>query len=142
MTKLPEVKTIKNILKPIYKNYCMVKNQIHISQFIYLILQSLSHLITKNKVLNLQRKAEYLIFKLTNGYLLLCSGIAGIRNIYASKILFCSGVILDQTMNTKFLDECKKMYKYSKFVSSKVTKVGMSAIRDFKNLKNGLGYFI
>ena len=83
MPELPEVETIKNGLKPICQNHYIVKSQIHTSQLRYPILQNLSHLITKHKILDLQRRAKYLIFKLDNGYLLFHLGMAG--RMYATK---------------------------------------------------------
>ena len=55
MPELPEVETIKNGLKPICQNHYIVKSQIHTSQLRYPILQNLSHLINKHKILDLQR---------------------------------------------------------------------------------------
>ena len=231
MPELPEVETIKNALKPICKNRYIVKSHIHTSQLRYPILANLSYLITKHKVLDLQRRAKYLIFKLDNGHLLFHLGmagrmyatkqyyqnkhehlslyldnnyvisfcdprrfgaiiwitasidkhpliqnlgvepfsttfnaqylyyrclkrkiaikpllmegrtVAGIGNIYASEILFYSGIRPDRVTNTISLDECKKIHKYTKLVLVKAIEAGGTTIRDFRSPNNDLGYF-
>ena len=231
MPELPEVETIKNGLKLICQNRSIAKSQIHTYQLRYPVLPNLSNLITKHKILDLQRRAKYIIFKLDNGCLLFHLGmagrmyatkqyhknnhehltlyldssdvisfcdprrfgaiiwishpiekhpliqnlgvepfseafrvqhlyssclkrkisikqllmegktVAGIGNIYASEILFYSGIKPDRITNTISLDECKKMHKYTKFVLAKAIKAGGTTIRDFRNPKSGLGYF-
>ena len=83
MPELPEVETIKNGLKSVCKNHYIVKSQLHTSQLRYPILPSLNNLIAKHKILDLQRRAKYLVFKLENGYLLFHLGMSG--RMYVTK---------------------------------------------------------
>ncbi len=77
MPELPEVETVKEGLKVICKNRYIVKSQIHTYQLRYPIPKNLSHCITSSKIVDLKRRAKYLIFKLSSGYLLLHLGMAG-----------------------------------------------------------------
>ena len=67
--------------------------------------------------------------------------VAGIGNIYANEILFYAGIKPDKITNTISLEECKQIHKYTKFILAKAIKAGGTTIRDFRNPKNGLGYF-
>ena len=63
MPELPEIETIKNILKPICQNQYVVKSDIHIHKLRYPILPNLSSLITNRKIINIRRRAKYLVFE-------------------------------------------------------------------------------
>ena len=67
--------------------------------------------------------------------------VAGIGNIYASEILFCSNIRPDRLTNTISLKECEKICKCTKSILTRAIEAGGTSIKDFRNPKSGLGYF-
>ena len=67
--------------------------------------------------------------------------VSGIGNIYASEILFLSGVRPNKKASLLKRKECKKIIIYSKKVLSGSIKKGGSSIRDFKNTFGKRGDF-
>ena len=67
--------------------------------------------------------------------------VSGIGNIYASEILFLSGIKPEKKASLINREECKKIMLYSKKVLLKAIKNGGSSIRDFKNTLGIKGSF-
>ena len=67
--------------------------------------------------------------------------ISGIGNIYASEILFYSGINPFRSGKDLKTSELKKIIKFSKFVLNKAIRHGGSTIRDFKNAQNKVGKY-
>ena len=67
--------------------------------------------------------------------------VSGIGNIYASEILFFSGINPNKNACSLKQNDCKKIIKYSKKVLSDAIKKGGSSIRDFKNTFGKSGNF-
>ena len=67
--------------------------------------------------------------------------ISGIGNIYASEILFYSGINPFRSGKDLKTSELKKIIKFSKFVLNKAIRYGGSTIRDFKNAQNKVGKY-
>lgn len=67
--------------------------------------------------------------------------ISGIGNIYASEILFYSGINPFRSAKDLKTSELKKIIKFSKFVLNKAIRYGGSTIRDFKNAQNKVGKY-
>jgi len=67
--------------------------------------------------------------------------VSGIGNIYASEILFLSGIKPEKKASLINTEECKKIMLYSKKVLLKAIKNGGSSIRDFKNTLGIKGSF-
>lgn len=67
--------------------------------------------------------------------------VAGIGNIYASEILFCSNIRPHRLSNTISLKECKKICKCTTSILTRAIEAGGTSIKDFRNTKSGLGYF-
>ena len=67
--------------------------------------------------------------------------VSGIGNIYASEILFLSGIKPEKKASLVNKEECKKIILYSKKVLLNAIKNGGSSIRDFKNILGIKGSF-
>ena len=67
--------------------------------------------------------------------------VSGIGNIYASEILFLSGIKPEKKASLINKKECKKIKLYSKKVLLNAIKNGGSSIRDFKNILGIKGSF-
>ncbi len=67
--------------------------------------------------------------------------ISGIGNIYASEILFLSGINPTKKASLLKKNDCKKIITNSKKVLLNAIKKGGSSIRDFKNLSGQNGNF-
>ena len=67
--------------------------------------------------------------------------VSGIGNIYASEILFLCKIIPTKKAKNLSLNDCKKIFYFSKLVLKKAIQKGGSSIRDFKNTTGNLGSF-
>jgi len=67
--------------------------------------------------------------------------VSGIGNIYASEILYYSGIDPFKEANKIAKHECKKIINFSKIVLKDSIKKGGSSIRDFKNTSGIEGLF-
>ena len=67
--------------------------------------------------------------------------VSGIGNIYASEILYYSGIDPFKEANKIAKHECKKIINFSKIVLQNSIKKGGSSIRDFKNISGIEGSF-
>ena len=67
--------------------------------------------------------------------------VSGIGNIYASEILYYSGIDPFKEANKIAKHECKKIINFSKIVLQDSIKKGGSSIRDFKNTSGTEGLF-
>ena len=67
--------------------------------------------------------------------------VSGIGNIYASEILYYSGIDPFKEANKIAKHECKKIINFSKIVLQDSIKKGGSSIRDFKNTSGIEGLF-
>ena len=67
--------------------------------------------------------------------------VSGIGNIYASEILFLCKIIPTKKAKHLSLNDCKKIFYFSKLVLKKAIQKGGSSIRDFKNTAGNLGSF-
>ena len=67
--------------------------------------------------------------------------VSGIGNIYASEILFFCRINPSKKAKNLSLNDCKKIFYFSKLVLKKAIKQGGSSIRDFKNTTGNQGKF-
>ena len=67
--------------------------------------------------------------------------VSGIGNIYASEILFFSGINPNKKIKLLKKNECNRIILSSKIVLVKAIKKGGSSIRDFKNAEGSKGSF-
>jgi len=67
--------------------------------------------------------------------------VSGIGNIYASEILFLSGINPSKKVNFLSKNDCKKIIENCKRVLFEAIKKGGSSIRDFKNISGIKGSF-
>ena len=88
-------------------------------------------------ILNFLKKKE----KNIKNFLLDQKFVSGIGNIYASEILFLSKINPLKKAKKLTLNECKKIYFYSKLVLKRAIKRGGSSIRDFRNISGKKGSF-
>ncbi|NRA74099.1 MAG: bifunctional DNA-formamidopyrimidine glycosylase/DNA-(apurinic or apyrimidinic site) lyase [Rickettsiales bacterium] len=232
MPELPEVETIKNGLKEFCLGTKIIDTIIYRYKLRYPIASNLSSLISQQYIVNVTRRAKYLVFELERGFLLFHFGmsgklyvtrqrqekqhihltlrlandffisfydprrfgaivwidnsfenhfliknlgaepfsevfnhkylykkcqkrrvsikqllmeskvVVGIGNIYASEILFHSNIKPDRLTNTISLGEAKRIYKATLDILKKAIEAGGTTIRDFRNPKGDLGYFV
>lgn len=69
------------------------------------------------------------------------SVVVGIGNIYASEILFNSGIRPDRPSHSLTLDECDNLVKASQSVLTRAIEVGGTSLRDFFSADGKPGYF-
>ena len=67
--------------------------------------------------------------------------VSGIGNIYASEILFLCKIIPTKKAKNLSLNDCKKIFYFSKLVLKKAISKGGSSIRDFQNTNGTTGNF-
>ena len=67
--------------------------------------------------------------------------VSGIGNIYANEILFVSKIIPTKKAKNLSLNDCKKIFYFSKIILKKAIEKGGSSIRDFKNTTGNQGSF-
>ena len=67
--------------------------------------------------------------------------VSGIGNIYANEILFISKIIPTKKAKNLSLNDCKKIFYFSKIILKKAIEKGGSSIRDFKNTTGNQGSF-
>ena len=67
--------------------------------------------------------------------------VSGIGNIYANEILFVSKIIPTKKAKNLSLNDCKKIFYFSKIILKKAIEKGGSSIRDFKNTRGNQGSF-
>ena len=67
--------------------------------------------------------------------------VSGIGNIYASEILFFCRINPLKKAKNLSLNDCKKIFYFSKLVLKKAIEKGGSSIRDFKNISGNQGKF-
>ena len=67
--------------------------------------------------------------------------VVGIGNIYASEILFRSGLDPRRICNTVTKSECGQITKNSKIVLEEAIKVGGTTLKDFFSAEGSAGYF-
>ena len=67
--------------------------------------------------------------------------VSGIGNIYASEILFLSKINPLKKAKNLTLNECKKIFYYSKLVLKKAIERGGSSIKDFRSIYGNKGSF-
>ena len=90
---------------------------------------------------------SYLLIRFNNkkknikNFLLDQKFVSGIGNIYASEILYYSGIDPFKEANKIAKHECKKIINFSKIVLQDSIKKGGSSIRDFKNTSGIEGLF-
>ena len=111
----------------------------------YLLKKRFAHLGPEpfNSKFNFRYISTYFKGKKKNikSFLLDQNFVSGIGNIYASEILFFSGINPNKNACSLKQNDCKKIIKYSKKVLSDAIKKGGSSIRDFKNTDGYQGSF-
>ncbi len=92
---------------------------------------------TSKYIFNYFRKKE----KNIKNFLLDQTFISGIGNIYASEILFFCKINPFKKVKNLSLNDCEKIFYFTKLVLKKAIKKGGSSIRDFKNTAGNKGKF-
>lgn len=68
--------------------------------------------------------------------------VVGVGNIYASEVLFISGIHPEKKANTLSKEQCSTLTKNIKDVLDKAILQGGTTIRDFEGADGKLGYFV
>ena len=72
MPELPEVETVKNILLPLIKGKTIKKVDIFYDNLIKSDINEFKEIIQNKTILDIERYAKYLFFKLSDSYTLIC----------------------------------------------------------------------
>ncbi len=67
--------------------------------------------------------------------------VAGIGNIYASEILFCSKIHPATTANNLTIADCRRIVKHTKKILAKAIAAGGTTISDYKDVNGNEGKF-
>ncbi|MDC0535202.1 bifunctional DNA-formamidopyrimidine glycosylase/DNA-(apurinic or apyrimidinic site) lyase [Francisellaceae bacterium] len=86
MPELPEVETVKNGLNQFVCNQIIHNVNVYQSSLRYKVDPNIASILKNKVILNLSRRAKYLIFELDKGYIIAHLGMTGIFRVFSNPI--------------------------------------------------------